>query len=195
MDGHFSSSNGEKEDLVIVGVDQSNTRMEGEELDPSSTEKDEQDDLITSPQQSEHMKGKRRLDDDFSVDVWLGGPMLCPVEHRGDNWFDPIASVECPLMLEGRSNLDRNEGSDGGLNDTVANTPLLKRPRGRPKRVASSLPDTLSVPSTPLSCSLEASATWKTATMIGISANEECAIMEEIRRSKRVQIREANNRP
>lgn len=178
--GLFSSNNGEEEHLVNVGIDQSNSRERGEDLESLSTEMS---------------KGKRRLEEDFSVDMALGGNLSCPAPYRGDSWFDPIASIECTLRLEGRLNCEGYEDGVGDPDDTVVNTPIVKRPRGRPKGMASSLPDTLSVPSTPVTCSLEASATWKTATKIGVSTNEESETMEEIRRSKRVQTREANNRP
>lgn len=143
---------------------------------------------------SDAVNGDKHLDDEFAVDECLGGPMSCPVEYRGESWFDPIASVECSIGLGGVVSLASKEGRDGHMNSNEVTTPLLKRPRGRPKRMASSLPDTLSVPSTPLTSSLEANDTWKTARKIGIKDKDESAVMDELRKSKRVQIQEANNR-
>ncbi|CAO2834640.1 unnamed protein product [Amaranthus hypochondriacus] len=158
-----------------------------------SVEEDGDIGLASNSMETEVGNGGSCLRDDFSVDELIGGPMSCPVEYRGDNWFDPIASVECPLSLGEGVIVASKGGRVGGKN--VTNTPPSKRPRGRPKRVSCSLPDTLSVPPTPLSCSLEANVTWKTATRIGVNANEEGEIIDEIRRSKRVQIREAGHRP
>lgn len=138
--------------------------------------------------------GVRNCDDEFEVDDYVGGPMSCPVEYRSDPWFDPIASVECSIGLGGVVKLAKMDGGDGNLNRNVVTTPILQRPRGRPRRLASSLPDTLSVPSTPLTCTLEAHDTWNTAKEIGVNDKDETAVMDELRRSKRVQRKEATHR-
>ncbi|CAO2814204.1 unnamed protein product [Amaranthus hypochondriacus] len=75
----------------------------------------------------------------------------------------------------------------------VGKTPQSKRPRGRPKRSACSLPDPLSVPSTPSSCSMEALKTWNMAKMMEVSTHNEKDMVEELRRSKRVQVMEGSN--
>ncbi|CAO2840861.1 unnamed protein product [Amaranthus hypochondriacus] len=128
-----------------------------------------------------------------SVDEWLVGPLSCPIEPLEDYWFDPIATLECPLSLEAAETNARKEGGSKVSMAMVGKTPQSKRPRGRPKRSACSLPDPLSVPSTPPSCSMEALETWKTATMIDVTTHDEKEIVEELRRSKRVQVMEGSN--
>lgn len=122
-----------------------------------------------------------------SVDEWWGGPMSCPAKVNEIGWFDPIATIEVPISQGGT---DTPKGvapqmNDGGNVLTVTNQG--RRPRGRPKRVACSLPDTLSVPSTPLTCSLEAKDTWQAATRLGIGCRDEGAVYDELRRSMRIQ--------
>lgn len=124
-------------------------------------------------------------------DEWLVGPMSCPAESCMDSWFDPIVSVECPISLADAEKMEMLDSHD--TQALVEKTAQPKRPRGRPKRIACSLPDTLSVPSTPSFCTPEAIETWKTAKLLGISALDESAVMEELRRSKRIQLLEESN--
>lgn len=174
----------EDDDYVSSRGHKENTENESDEHENSNEarENTETMEMDAQVQLIDNGSVPKKTDVDLSVDEWLVGPMSCPVEQCGDNWFDPIVSVECPLSLVDAENMAMIDRRGVGLNSMVVNTPQSKRPRGRPKRVASSLPDSLSVPSTPLSCSLEASATWKTAKMLGISAHEESAVIEELRR-------------
>ncbi|CAO2822703.1 unnamed protein product [Amaranthus hypochondriacus] len=128
-----------------------------------------------------------------AVDEWLVGPLSCPIEPLEDYWFDPIASLECPLSMEAAEMNARKVDGSKSSTTMVGKTPQSKRPRGRPKRSACSLPDPLSVPSTPSSCSLEAMKTWSMARRMDVATHDESEIVEELRRSKRVQIMEGNN--
>ncbi|CAO2814039.1 unnamed protein product [Amaranthus hypochondriacus] len=116
-----------------------------------------------------------------SVDDWWGGPVSCPVQAKEVDWFDPIATIEAP-MSQGNS-------VTGGLHMSIAAN-QGRRPKGRPRRVACSLPDTLSVPSTPILDSSEANNTWQMATKLGIGCRSVSAVHEELRRSKRIQVLE-----
>lgn len=110
-----------------------------------------------------------------------------------DSWFDPIASVECTISLADIGNMERMNGQGTNMHDIVENTVQPKRTRGRPKRMAYSLPDTLSVLSTPSFCAPEATETWNTAKTLGISTHDESTVIEELRRSKRIQLLEDSN--
>ncbi|CAO2826296.1 unnamed protein product [Amaranthus hypochondriacus] len=91
-------------------------------------------------------------------------------------WFDPIASVECSLPTH-----------------TATKSIQQKRPRGRPKRNACSLPEPLFVPSTPSKSNLEAIETWSTAKLLGVTASNEQAVISELRKSKRLLVLEEND--
>ncbi|CAO2817552.1 unnamed protein product [Amaranthus hypochondriacus] len=157
--------------------------MEVENQIVSQSVVNEEDDPITSIE-----KVTDQCNEELSVEEWWGGPMSCPVDQRLDAWFDPMATVECSLsMADGGSKGANGQYVNGGMETNA------KKPRGRPKRFASSLPDTLSVPSTPSICSSEAIETWQTAKMLGVSAPDERAVIEELRKSKRIQVLEAKN--
>lgn len=114
-----------------------------------------------------------------SVDEWWAGPVSCPARTNDVRDFDPMASVEATI-----SQYEASQQKDGDNHG--------RRPRGRPKRVACSLPDTLSVPSTPSLHSVEANDTWQAASRVGVGCRDTSEIHEELRRSKRIQIMEAS---
>lgn len=93
-----------------------------------------------------------------------------------NDWFDPIASVECSLPTQ-----------------TATKSIPQKKPRGRPKRNACSLPEPLFVPSTPSKSNLEALETWNTAKLLGVTASNEQAVVSELRKSKRLLVLEEND--
>lgn len=66
----------------------------------------------------------------------------------------------------------------------VTKSTTQKRQRGRPKKVACSLPVPLFVPSTPSKSDIEALETWNTAKLLGVKSSNEGAIIVELRKSK-----------
>ncbi|CAO2820974.1 unnamed protein product [Amaranthus hypochondriacus] len=123
-----------------------------------------------------------------SIDEWWAGHTSCPVQQNWEERLDPMATIECTLLLDD----DLRRGNAVGENG-VAELSQARRPRGRPKRMASSLPDTLSVPTTPSLCSGEAGETWHTAWTLGIGCrkvNKVDAVHDELRRSKRILVME-----
>lgn len=86
-------------------------------------------------------------------------------------------------------------GDVGGYkNCELTKTNTGKRPRGRPRKLGSSLPVPLSVQSTPSACFIKALETWKTAKLLGVTTPNESAVIAELRKSKRIQSLEGNNR-
>lgn len=123
-----------------------------------------------------------------SIDECWARPNSCPVQQHWEERIDPMASIECTLLLGD----GRQSGKAGGDNGTVEGS-QARRPRGRPKRMASSLPDTLSVPTTPSLCPGETGETWHTARTLGIGCrrvNRVDAVHDELRRSRRIQVME-----
>lgn len=119
---------------------------------------------------------------DLSIDDMIIGHYSCP-EPRIECVFDPMSSIECSLSLDGF-------GSQKEMCLSAVKSTTNKRPRGRPKRVGSSLPVPLSVRSTPSEHSIEAVDTWNTGKRIGLATRNENTIISEIRKSKRIQIME-----
>ncbi|CAO2821105.1 unnamed protein product [Amaranthus hypochondriacus] len=118
-----------------------------------------------------------------SVDEMIVGHFSCP-EPRIECDFDPMAAIECSLPLS----------TQEGVNATVAKAATCKKSRGRPKRVGNSLPATLSVESTPSSCSVEAADTWGTGKRLGLATRNDDSLVSELRKSKRIQIMEESRR-
>ncbi|CAO2817424.1 unnamed protein product [Amaranthus hypochondriacus] len=99
------------------------------------------------------------------------------VGQPSSDWFDPISSIECilplPITVEARK-------------ETISQ----KKRRGRPQRMAQSLPEPLYVPSTPPNSNMEARETWNTVKLIGVKSRNEQAVVSAIRRSKRLLVME-----
>lgn len=94
--------------------------------------------------------------------------------------FDPMMQVECVLLAPSTPTVRRYH--DRGPNSGLAST--SKKPRGRPKRNTTD-PLTCTQPCSSRSNS-EINRTWETAKLIGVSSNEEEAVMRELRKSKRL---------
>ncbi|CAO2821222.1 unnamed protein product [Amaranthus hypochondriacus] len=111
----------------------------------------------------------------------------CPVEPQVNEWFDPISSVECSLSLQevGEPTGFNTPASDATLALLVRNG-TSKRQRGRPKKVACSLPVPLFVPSPPSNCNSEAHETWNMAKSLGVKSSDEEVVIAELRKSKRI---------
>ncbi|CAO2834541.1 unnamed protein product [Amaranthus hypochondriacus] len=130
---------------------------------------------------------------DPSIEAVLMGHMSCPAGMIEDNWFDPIASMECNQEKDDVVGSGLNRGPETVVNAVLANGVPIKKGRGRPKKQACSLPAPLFVPSTPSKNSIEAHETWNTAKLLGITTSDEGAVIEELRKSKRIQALEENH--
>ncbi|CAO2813870.1 unnamed protein product [Amaranthus hypochondriacus] len=109
--------------------------------------------------------------------VWVDRMNNNELEQPPQDRFDPISTLECFLAhpTEAEAN-----------NDTIPQ----RTKRGRPKRLAQSVPEPLYVPSTPPNSSLEAKDTWHTVRQIGVKSRNEKAMISAIRRSKRLLVME-----
>lgn len=106
----------------------------------------------------------------------LGDSDSMPFDVDG---FDPMVEVELNNVSCVRS--------------LVEHSVARQKPRGRPKRVTSSLPNPLYVPSTPSNSVTEAQETWRTAKSVGVKAKNEDKIITELRKSKRILAMVGNN--
>lgn len=97
-------------------------------------------------------------------------------------WFDPISSVEL---------ISSQQVDKGAVGSTSNKT--QKRPRGRPKRNTSSLPDLSFVLSTPSQRQQEAVETWNCAKTLGVRSTNEKDIISQLRKSKRLMSLEDGN--
>ncbi|CAO2824891.1 unnamed protein product [Amaranthus hypochondriacus] len=131
--------------------------------------------------------------DEVSIDEMLIGHYSCPIQ--GDQaWFDPMVTIESSMLSsDGCSPVKANDEMGKHSKGTMKGT-TSKRTRGRPKRMGNSLPVPLSVLSTPTERSMEAVETWRMAKQIGVTTPKDDAIITELRKSKRIQKLEENNR-
>lgn len=111
---------------------------------------------------------------------------------NGVECFDPIREIESGLPIPENVAVNDNSPRRQTSSATTNNTPQ-KRTRGRPKRVAQSLPEPLFVPSTPSSSNIEALQTWNTAKLLGVQASKEETVISALRRSKRLLAMEDHN--
>lgn len=137
---------------------------------------------------------KNRTNDDG---ILQEDPMLAhlsnPLTQERVSWFDPTASLECSILERWDVSVRRTENPRTCVSADGLGGVSSKRPRGRPRKIASSLPTPLFVPSTPSSGTLEAHETWNVAKMLGVTTSDEGAVIEELRKSKRIQLLEAKN--
>lgn len=170
------------DDLVGVKEHVTESRVEGER--------------ICSEQQQElenHARIDARNDDHcFEIEsvAFYGS---CPEDLICSVRFDPIASIECSInRTEARTHYTKGKEQAGSCSKSVTGV-KTKKPRGRPRRLAYSLPDPLCVPSTPSKNCDEAIETWNLAKSLGIKAVDEDAVISELRKSKRLLAMEASN--
>ncbi|CAO2824985.1 unnamed protein product [Amaranthus hypochondriacus] len=105
--------------------------------------------------------------------------------------LDPMLTIESSI---GTGQLLVNNNSNNlGKRIMSSMEHRAKKPRGRPKRVACSLPVPLFVPSTPSNSDFEAQKTWDTAKALGITARNEKAVLSHLRKSKRLLAMEESN--
>lgn len=111
----------------------------------------------------------------------------------GENFFDPISSVEYVLSLQIAGNeVDCSDASLYTSSMRTKSNAAPKKPRGRPKRIHS-LPEPLFVPSTPSKSQPEALETWNTAKLLGVKASNEGKVLSALRKSKRLLFLEEHN--
>ena len=104
--------------------------------------------------------------------------LVCPLEEECQVWVDPIVSNENIYWSD-------VESADSCFSRQDLNSPIMSpsrvirssRPRGRPKK--SSDPGLV-----------EASKTWETAKMLGITVDDENAVLSGLRKSKRILLLE-----
>ncbi|CAO2838004.1 unnamed protein product [Amaranthus hypochondriacus] len=113
--------------------------------------------------------------------------------NRDEERFDPVAMTDANERHPRHMDENMEHPTQGLSKDIVLTGPLKKRPKGRPKKRACSIPEPLFVPSTPISSTNEAENTWSTAKQLEVSTNYEGAVISALRKSKRLQLLERNN--
>ncbi|CAO2813892.1 unnamed protein product [Amaranthus hypochondriacus] len=121
----------------------------------------------------------------------LFDPLICGTaadlrECEDADWFDPIANLEinvCNSISAQRLNEEDRHSTDRNIKLGEASN---KRPRGRPKRVSkTSTAGSLICPPTS-SMEFEIQQTWNTVKMLGVSSNDDGAVLSQLRKSKRI---------
>lgn len=122
--------------------------------------------------------------------------MVCrPIEEVSGDWYDPIMSNDLAghgadqFAQTSNANCSPVPGANaitqvGGEN--ILGSIPIKRPRGRPRKLIQTQCELQPVDHCPPRSVLEAVATWKTAELLGISATDEGAVIEGLRKSKRL---------
>ncbi|CAO2837916.1 unnamed protein product [Amaranthus hypochondriacus] len=128
--------------------------------------------------------------EDISLDEMVIGHYSCPVQYAARQ-YDPMLSIEAPLSLNEPKDYETEAGFSQPM-DASANDPMKRR--GRPRRKCNSLPVPLSVQSTPTQYSIEAVETWRRVKLVGANTPNDGELISELRKSKRIQSMEANNR-
>lgn len=152
----------------------------------------------------EHREYETRTSPSWNNETYMD-TQLIPVMVRSEDrqppssWFDPIAYIESSQGERRLSDIGHACSHPPSTENNVmvyCNTPcpLLvapsKRPRGRPKKFASMAPADQNAPPTSLSSELEAIDTWNVAKSIGVSSKDEAAVLNAIRKSKRLLLLE-----
>lgn len=166
------------EQFITLFMDRPNVSLEGDRLDPLCMEQpftSATADVHNGPMIGTANKQINYVDETVNADCYpFLGPKLPPFEPR----FDPMAQMECGVAPCTPIGKICSMGSKAGMLSTS------KRPRGRPKRTAET-PPVCANPSSPSSY-LEVNKTWDTVKLIGISSNDEEAVLKELRKSKRL---------
>ncbi|CAO2834731.1 unnamed protein product [Amaranthus hypochondriacus] len=123
-------------------------------------------------------------------DAGIGLIGSCPVILNGNPRLDPM-SIECsisPTAVCSQPSYNDNILGSSSVSSRGAKT---KKPRGRPKKLALSLPDPICVPSTASKSCGEAIETWNLAKALGIKADDDGAVLSALRKSNRILAMEA----
>lgn len=123
--------------------------------------------------------------------------------------FDPMVEVEARVLVMNQNVSELMlvpkivEGFDPMVEVEFRVAPCLqilsaqatskRKPRGRPKKAACSLPVPLYVPSTPSKSLMEAKETWNIAKSLGVRALNEGEVIAELRKSKRIMALEEDD--
>lgn len=102
--------------------------------------------------------------------------------------FDPILSIEVGNSLRLAENT-----ADYTPSTRQRNGRSQIRSRGRPKRVAQSLPEPLYVPSTPTYGPMEPVDTWDTVKRLGVETPNDGIVVSALRRSRRLLAKDDAN--
>ncbi|CAO2834917.1 unnamed protein product [Amaranthus hypochondriacus] len=103
------------------------------------------------------------------------------------NEFDPISSIEVGISLKLAEYTATNSAPNVNYASSArTNGRSHKRARGRPKRVAQSLPEPLYVPSTPTNGIREPIETWNTVKRLGVRTPNDGVVVSALRRSRRL---------
>ncbi|CAO2837849.1 unnamed protein product [Amaranthus hypochondriacus] len=115
------------------------------------------------------------------------GPLVCKVSEN-------IGILEgCSISPTAVCSLPSYNDDLLGSSSLSSRGAKTKKPRGRPKKFALSLPDPIFVPSTPSKSCGEAIETWNLAKSLGIKADDDGAVLSALRKSKRLLTMEARN--
>lgn len=95
------------------------------------------------------------------------------------DWFDPISSIE---LISSQPLISITLGSNENNSQ--------RRPRGRPKRNANSLPEPLYIQSTPSPRQQEAVKTWNSGKTVGVRSRKEKEVISQLRKSRRLMLLE-----
>lgn len=72
---------------------------------------------------------------------------------------------------------------------------VQKKPRGRPRTRVQPCTVIPRTDSSPLNADAEVTETWNTAKLLGVSSNDEPAVLSHLRQSKKLMIMESGSRP
>lgn len=148
--------------------------------------------------------------EDPTIPAILNAQPVCTNFCEAVDRFDLISSIECTQLHTSNKFVGRSDGEDNLVVYGSVGACSKRRARGRPKKVASSLPVPMVVPSTPSKSLLEAHGgtsksalpsnkslveaqkTWDNAKLIGVSSGNERDVIQELRKSKRLMLLEAD---
>lgn len=136
-----------------------------------------------------------QVDDPMVAGLLAPHTILAPTHIQS---FDPIVSIEAAAIprLHNVPTIDVPPLTDVGLNiNVVGSLPHVcgttsKRPRGRLKKIVPTFSTEIVHAHDASRSLLEAQNTWETAKLLGITSNDENAMISNLRRSKRLNILE-----
>lgn len=160
------------ENVGLLNMDEScaNLRQEGEEITKA------QQDVGGVTNSGLQIISGAQVHCEETSDVSIGAICRhgCTLEQV--EWFDPIASVEV-------------NSSQPQISPALG-FGTQRRPRGRPKRNATSLPEPLYIQATPSPRQQEAVQTWKCGKTVGVRSTKEKEVISQLRKSKRLMLLE-----
>ncbi|CAO2837752.1 unnamed protein product [Amaranthus hypochondriacus] len=144
--------------------------------------KNSEQEVVGNLNQGQEMVNDAQVQYVVSSDQSIGALALRNQTVNQVEWFDPISSVE---LCSSQHLVPADLGSNSHR--------ILKRPRGRPKRLVNSLTEPLYVQSTPSCRQKEAVETWNNGKSVGVRSTKEEEVISQLRKSKRLMILEDGN--